>query len=411
MAGSELCTEVRVSFAGTIIQVTQLRPGQSFTLGEAPTADLTYATPDRHLHRLVMATADGAVLARPGTGALVALGADERTCIELGALTIEVGCEAQPELEFGHRPVDRGWWLSFSSSALLVVTFLFLTGRIAETQLPPLEAEVAPYLAYIVRDEPRPEESRRVQAAPAPPRAAVQPSSEPRRAPKKSVRPAQLDDLTAVDPDLRTGRVRQRKNAPALRRDEDPVEAAREAGVLGVMPEAEEAFEASQVLVAANFDPNVDDGALWASMTGGSIDDAPVAGLGLVGSGRGGGVASEAIRSGAPLRPRPEASEQPQIRVVSTRVEGGIDAKFAQRVANSRRNAWAKCLHGEKARSFELDYSVLEDGRVVRAKVSGAQLSSKSKRCIAAATETRKAAATKAGRPGKVAQRVELTGG
>ncbi|PRP92722.1 hypothetical protein ENSA5_47630 [Enhygromyxa salina] len=442
MTAAELWTQVRVSFAGTIVELVHLRPGQNFTLGEGPDADLTYATPG--LHRLVSATADGAVLASLETGELVALREDEWTRIELGPLTIEVGTERQIAPELGARPLDVGWWLGLASTALIVVTFLTLSRMAGEVQLPPLETDAAPYLAYTLRSEPEAAELRQERPELPPPPAVSHPTrEETRRA--KSREPAAATtpgpSLEQAEPgasgaerkatSMRLARSGSgpRVVAPMLQRDTSPAEAARSAGMLAAMAEYG-GVEGVIATAATNFAPEVDDSELWASMTGGSID-VSVGGLDLIGSGRGGGVASEAIRSGAPSRPQPdladvppclgsacerpretsETSETRRVRVVETRVEGELDSKLALRFASSLGKIWSACLRGgEEVQTFELSYSVLGDGRIGSAKIPITQLSSKSRRCITTAIKTHAPGPglTRDGRAAKVVQRVEL---
>ena len=405
---TELWTELKVSFAGTIVELRHLRPGQSFTLGEGPAADLTYATPG--LHRLVMATADGAVLASLESGELVALGEDERTCVELGPLTIEVHCEPQLVPEIGRRPLDLAWWLSLASTGVVVVALLVLARSLPAAPLSPLEGEAPPYLAYTVRTEPRAAQPRREQPALLPPRA-VRHREPTRRAASKD----HAASTSGLEPDeglsdprsdgarlVAHGGAGARRVSPMLQRDTSSAEQARSAGVLGALSEAG-GTEAMVAFAAESFSPEVDDRELWAAMTGGS-PDVSLAGLELVGSGRGGGEAGGVIRSGAPARP------QARTRVAETQVEGGLDWKLALRFANSLRGAWAVCLRGEDAQVFEVRYSVGGEGRIGRAKISAPQLSSTSRRCIVTAIETHGAGPgpTKNGRTAKVVQRIEV---
>ncbi len=440
---AELWTEVRVSFAGTLVEVAHLRPGQSFTLGESPEADLTYATPG--LHRLVIATATGAVLELLDSRELIALGAGEWTRVELGALSIEIGCAAQLVPELGRRPVDRGWWLSLMSTALLVVPFLILALEAGQTVLPPLETDAAPYLAYTVRSQPAAEQPRDELRPPPPDPQRAREREDPRRKsakPRDAARPnsaadvdatrtrrAELEALDRADlPDsvkLARARPGPPRSLPAmLRRDSSPVEAARMAGTLGAMPDRE-ALVAFGSVAAASFSPDVDDSAMWAAMTDGPIDTT-IGGLELVGSGRGGGEASEIIRSGAPERPQAEPApvlakcmgrgcddDRPRslrARMIAPRIDGELGARKALAFANSLGDEWVACL-GDDAEpvEFEVRYSVGQDGRISGVEVPRRQLSAKSRRCIEAALEGHSGPGpTGDGKVAAVVQRVEL---
>ena len=430
----ESWTQVRVSFAGSLVEVTHLRPGQGFSVGENPDADLVCAIPG--LHRLVMATATGAVIEHPGSGELESVALGESARLELGDLSIEIGCEAPFVPVLDRRPVDRAWWLSLVGSALALVPLLALALIAAQTQLPPLETEPALGMAYTVRTEAKVDEPERDYRRPPPPEQFEDESPSPRK-PSVWTPPRNLpktETETEAGPEVEAGdwpgpvgilqgaRARgtsgPRPVAAMLQRDSSPVEAARRSGVLGAMP-SEEELEDFVAVSAGAFGRDVDDRALWAAMTDGPIDTT-IGGLELTGSGRSGGSASGVIRSGAPERP--PASESPlrpslagaatlRARVVSTHVEGGLEREQAQRFVRSLADEWIDCVESSEVPvEFEIRYSVRRNGKVSGVEIPRNQLPAAARRCVIAAVEASDGLGTK-GQAAKIEQRVTIRRG
>jgi hypothetical protein len=170
------------------------------------------------------------------------------------------------------------------------------------------------------------------------------------------------------------------------------------------MPDDEE-LEAFVSVAASSYSPEVDDRELWAAMTDAPLDTT-IAGLELVGSGRGGGEASDVVRSGALADLRRSSGA----RMVAPRIEGELGSREALAFANSLRDEWVACLdEGQGPVEFEVRYTVARDGRITAAEVRRKQLSAKSRRCIIAALEGRAGPRpSKDGKEVAVVQRVEV---
>lgn len=433
----ELWTQVRVFFAGSLVEVAHLRPGQSFTVGERADADLVYAIPG--LHRLVMATASGAVVGHPDSGELESVGLGESARLDLGNLRVEIDCEAPLVPVLDRRPIERGWWLSLVGSALALVPVLVLAVLAAQAELPPLETDPALGLAYTVRTEAQVDEpTRDPRRRPPPPEPAPRergPDEAPREPPAWTPPRHLTETETTPAPEadssdwpgpadiLQAARARGSSGpqpvATMLQRDSSPVEAARQRGVLGAMP-SEEELEDFVAVSAGAFGRDVDDDALWAAMTDGPIDTT-VAGLELTGSGRSGGSASAVIRANAPERPpgsptstsplRPAlATAAPlRARILSTKVEGELERHHAQRFGHALADAWVDCVaSGEAPVEFELRYTVRRNGQVSGVEIPRDQLPAAARRCVIAAVEDSAGLGTTSRWSAKVEQRVAI---
>lgn len=426
-------TRVRVCFAASLIEVVHLRPGQSFTLGEDPSADLVYPLPG--LHRLVMATAEGAIVQRPDGGGLESVGHGQSMQLELGALSIEICSDAAIAPAFGKRPLDRGWWLSLSGSALALIPLLVVTLLAARHPLPPLETDPSRVMAYMVKSEANEPEDELEQPPKREERAKDRrrkaSSSEPRWTKLHDVEPEIVPTTEMIDEDslapidfIRLTQTRSQRGPVAERmprRDVDLAEAARERGVAGAAPTDEEIDEFIAVAARA-YGTGVDeeaDKAMWLAMTSGPVDTT-IGGLELTSVGRsGGGTAEGVIRSGAPdrpsapveaepLRPTFASAPAPRARLLSTHVDGELEQRLARRFAEGLTSEWVDCLEdGERNVEFELRYTLRRNGKLSGVEVSRAQLSSKARRCVIDAIE-RSAGLGAEGQTAKVKHRVAI---
>lgn len=343
MSRSNPSLEVVASYQGTVLDVQHLRPGKGrYTVGEGDRA--TFAAPPVDL-----LTPEGFELARIGeTGAcwirftanmqgeIVAKGRrytlgewraagwtvvedgahgttlppGARCLIRHGDITFHLAAVECPVAVTSRPEFDTPFW-SICAATFVVLTSLLALAHLAAPDAAHLDLEqhahanrfVGYFQAADAVPKPRPtrrvrpeetQEVRPVEPAPAPERVVQSEprlETEPVAAPEPGVaspKPSRARPIRSHPGATAFGRGEVQAAADLMKRGDGPIERARRAGVL--------AFVDTSPLVnneyASAFSPDVDDRAMWEAQKAIDPTTRSVAGLDLIGKGRGGGPGS-----------------------------------------------------------------------------------------------------------------------
>jgi hypothetical protein len=377
--GRRLCVEVvALAFGDTNIDVAHVHEGSpAYRIGEGPAVRVPVGGIEAEEPaglKLVWAEAGGFWLADRGQQILLEEG--ETIWVEHGTVRFRVCLTAREDVEASTWSVDRPYLGSLSASAIVVAAFLGLVR--AQPAMPIDEEQHRVTLARLL-------DSERAVLEPVPgPQSDVVRSLEPTLEGRS---PASTPDPRPADPRARGSKRRQPLWVPVgpaqavgqLGRSYDPVEAARQAGILAVL--GDRPFAGERV-----YDREIDDAALWASTAELDLDIEPIGtpsrstGEGLVGWGSYGQMHLGQWREGHPeaheivaLRTgdcrraaRPPRPTMVQIGRVDGR--GGTNSEIARRIVRAHVPELRRCVDDTTSeRTLDLNGDV--ELSVVRGKV------------------------------------------
>lgn len=361
-----------------------------YALAFTPTMDGAIEIGSQHIS-LADLVASGRATARDG-GYMIPLPANAKARIDHGDIRFNVNLVNRGAVVAGRGEVDWPFWGYFGGTATIATAFYMLMRSLPDNalalQLDDDEGEPR-YAAYFHQADDKPE----IQEA------------EPTPELVKSDEPAGgKAGARAAGPEGKQGNPSSRnpsgayamrgpKDAvPSMARDFDPSAAARNAGILGILASQDRHFLASPT--GGAFAVGNDDEDLWGNVVGLHAGEAyGTGGLGLVGSGRGGGGnASNAIGVGAAglmghgtgtdgLHYGPgdgggvtgfqdRKNKIPEAQVGKGKVTGDIDKDLIRRIVRSHINEVRSCYNAGLTRNPNLDgrvtiqFSIVGNGKV-----------------------------------------------